>query len=126
MGLLDRQNWDVNPSAKAVSVTYASTTAGDQAAAIIPAVAGKKIRIFAISVSISIGGSNCYIRNGAGGTQLTEQFFRTLSGSAFPSYYSRSAYPGIFLYESEVSKALVLNCTTAAAVVSVSLVYSYV
>ena len=108
------------------SVTYGTTTAGDQAAAIIPAVTGKKIRVFSLVVSISIGGTNCYIRNGTGGTQLTETFFRTLSGSAFPSYYSRSAYQGIWLYESETSKSLVLNCTTAAAVVSVSLVYSYV
>jgi len=108
------------------SITYSSTTAGDQAAAIIPAVTGKKIRVFSLVVSISIGGTNCYIRNGTGGTQLTETFFRTLSGSAFPSYYSRSAYQGIWLYESLSGVALVLNCTTAAAVVSVSLVYSYV
>lgn len=108
------------------SITYAATTAGDQATPIVAAVTGKKIRIFSSVVSISIGGTNCYIRNGAGGTQVTETFFRTLSGSAFPSYYSRSAYSGIWLYESEISKALVLNCTTAAAVVSVSLVYSYV
>ena len=108
------------------TAVYASTTAGDQAAAIVPAVTGKKVRIFSLVVSISIGGSNCHIRNGAGGTQLTETFFRTLSGSAFPSYYSRSAYQGIWLYESLSGVALVLNCTTAAAVVSVSLVYSYV
>jgi len=108
------------------SITYSSTTAGDQASAIVPVVTGKKIRIFSLVVSISIGGTNCYIRNGAGGTQLTETFFRTLSGSSFPSYYSRSAYQGIWLYESELSKSLVLNCTTAGAVVSVSLVYSYV
>jgi hypothetical protein len=108
------------------TVAYASTTVGDQSTVILAAVANKKIRIYSLSVSISIGGTNCYIRNGAGGTQLTETFFRTLSGSAFPSYYSRSAYPGIWLYESETNKALVLNCTTASAVVSVSLVYSYV
>jgi hypothetical protein len=108
------------------SITYSSTTAGDQTTPIVAAVAGKKVRIYSIAVSISIGGSNCYMRNGSAGTQLTEQFFRTLSGSAFPSYYSRSAYQGIWLYESEVGKSLVLNCTTASAVVSVSLVYSYI
>jgi hypothetical protein len=108
------------------SIAYASTTVGDQATPIVAAVVGKKIRVYSLVVSISIGGSNCYIRNGSGGTQLTETFFRTLSGSAFPSYYQRTAYSGIWLYESEVGKSLVLNCTTAAAVVSVSLVYSYV
>ena len=105
---------------------YSSTTAGDQTTPVVAAVPGKKIRIFSIVVSISIGGSNCYMRNGSAGTQLTEQFFRTLSGSAFPSYYSRSAYQGIWLYETEVGKSIVLNCTTASAQVSVSLVYSYV
>jgi hypothetical protein len=108
------------------SAVFSPTTVGDQATPIVTAVAGKKIRIYSIAVSISIGGSNCYIRNGAGGTQLTETYFRTLSGSTFPSYYSRSAYSGIWLYESLAGVSLVLNCTTAAAVVSVSLVYSYV
>ena len=111
---------------KTKSITYASTTAGDQAVPIIAAVTNKKIRIYSLSVSISIGGSNCYFRSGAGGTQLTEIFFRTLSGGQYPAYYSRVGYDGIWLYESEISKALVLNCTTASAVVSVSLVYSYV
>jgi len=108
------------------AVTYNPTTAGDQASPIVTGVAGKKIRIFALSVSISIGGSNCYVRNGAAGTQLTEQFFRTLSGGQYPAYYSRVGYSGIWLYETEVGKALVLNCTTAGAVVSISLTYSYI
>jgi hypothetical protein len=108
------------------SITYSPTAAGDQATPIVAAIAGKKIRVYAIVVSISIGGSNCYVRNGAGGTQLTETYFRTLSGSAFPSYYSRCGYQGIWLYESLVGVSLVLNCTTAGGVVSISLVYSYV
>lgn len=108
------------------SITYNPTTAGDQATAIVTGMTGKKIRIFSLAVSISIGGSNCYIRNGTGGTQLTEQFFRTLSGSTFPSYYQRSAYQGIWLYETQAGVNLVLNCTTAGAQVSISLTYSFV
>jgi len=108
------------------TVAYASTTAGDQASAIITGVAGKRIRIYAIGLSISIGGTNCYLRNGAGGTPVTETFLRTLSGSSFPAYYNRVGYQGIWLYESIVGSSIVLNCTTAAAQVSVSLVYSFV
>ena len=122
MGSLDTSAGTVNTK----SITYSATTAGDQATPIITAVAGKKIRVYSLAVSISIGGTNCYIRNGAGGSALTETFFRTLSGSSFPAYYQRTAYSGIWLYESETNKALVLNCTTASAVVSVSIVYSYV
>jgi len=108
------------------TVAYASTTAGDQASAIITGVAGKKIRIYAIGLSISIGGTNCYLRYGAGGTPVTETFLRTLSGSSFPAYYNRVGYQGIWLYESIVGSSIILNCTTAAAQVSVSLVYSFV
>lgn len=106
--------------------TYNPTTAGDQAVAIVSAVAGKKIRIFALSATTSIGGSNFYIRNGAGGTPVTEMFYRSITGAYVAAYYSRVGYAGIWLYESEVGKALVLNCTTANATVSVSLTYSYV
>jgi hypothetical protein len=125
-GTLDRGSVLADPSVKTVTAAYTSTTVGDQAAAVLAAVAGKKIRIFAIAVSISIGGTNCYLRNSGAGTQITETFLRTLSGSSFPAYYSRVGFPGIFLYESDVGKGIVLNCTTASANVSVSLVYSYV
>ena len=108
------------------SIAYASTTVGDQATPILAGVVGKRIRIYSIAVSISIGGTNCYIRNGVGGTPVTETFLRTLSGSSFPAYYPRTAYQGIWLYTAEVDKGLILNCTTAAALVSVSLVYAYI
>lgn len=108
------------------TAVYSSTTAGDQATPVIPSVAGKKIRIYAISATTNIGGTNFYLRNGAVGTQLTETFYRAISGSPSAAYYSRVGYQGIWLYETEIGKSIVLNCTTASAQVSVSLVYSYV
>jgi len=105
---------------------YASTTVGDQSTPVIPSIAGKKIRIYAIAATTNIGGTNFYLRNGAAGTALTETFYRAISGSPSAAYYSRVGYQGIWLYESEVGKAIVLNCTTASAQVSISLVYSYV
>lgn len=108
------------------TAVYSSTTAGDQATPVIPSVAGKKIRIYAISATTNIGGTNFYLRNGAAGTQLTETFYRAISGSPSAAYYSRVGYQGIWLYETEIGKSIVLNCTTASAQVSVSLVYSYV
>jgi hypothetical protein len=108
------------------TVSVASTTVGDQAAAIITGVAGKKIRVFAIAATTNIGGTNFYFRNGAAGTVLTETFYRAISGSPSAAYYSRVGYQGIWLYEAEVGKSIVLNCTTAGAQVSVSLVYSFV
>jgi hypothetical protein len=108
------------------TVAIASTTAGDQAAAIVTGAAGKKIRIFAISCTTNIGGTNFYLRNGAGGAVLTETFYRAISGSPSAAYYSRVGYQGIWLYETLTGVSIVLNCTTAGAQVSVSLVYSYV
>ena len=108
------------------TVAYATTTVGDQAAAVVTGVAGKKIKIYAISCTTNIGGTNFYLRNGAGGTALTETFYRAISGSPSAAYYSRVGYQGIWLYESTVGSSIILNCTTAAAQVSVSLVYSFV
>ena len=125
-GTLDRGAVLVDPNVKFVTIMYTSTTVGDQATPILAAVTGKKIRIFALAVCISIGGTNCYIRNSSSGTQITERFDRTISGAQYAAYYNRIAFPGIFLYESDVSRGLVLNCVTASATVSVTLVYSYV
>lgn len=108
------------------TVQVASTTAGDQATPIITGVAGKKIRIYAIASTTNIGGTNFYLRNGAGGTPVTENFYRAISGSPSAAYYSRVGYQGIWLYETQVGASLVLNCTTAGAQVSVSLTYSFV
>ena len=105
---------------------YSSTTAGDQTTPVVAAVAGKKIRIYAIAATTNIGGTNFYLRNGAAGTALTETFYRAISGSPSAAYYSRVGYQGIWLYETEIGKSIVLNCTTASAQVSVSLVYSYI
>ena len=125
-GTLDRGNVLVDPNVQTVTIQYASTTAGDQATPVLPAVAGKKIRIFAIAATTNIGGTNFYLRNGAGGSAVTEMYYRAISGSPSAAYYSRVGYPGIFLYETLVGVALTLNCTTAGAQVSVSLSYSYV
>lgn len=108
------------------TAVYSSTTAGDQATAVIAGQAGKKIRIFAISCTTNIGGSNFYLRNGAAGTAVTETFYRAISGSPSAAYYSRVGYQGIWLYETQAGVNLVLNCTTAGAQVSISLTYSYV
>jgi len=108
------------------TAVYASTTAGNQAAVVVPEVAGKKIRIFAIAATTNIGGTNFYLRNGTGGAALTETYYRAISGSPSAAYYSRVGYQGIWLYETTVGSAIVLNCTTAGAQVSVSLTYSYV
>jgi len=102
------------------------TTAGDQATPVVVGVAGKKIRIFAIASTTNIGGTNFYLRNGAGGTPVTENFYRSITGSYIAAYFSRVGYQGIWLYETEVGKSLILNCTTASAQVSISLTYSFV
>lgn len=108
------------------TVAIASTTVGNQAASIITGKAGKKIRIFALSCTTNIGGTNFYLRNGAAGSQLTETFYRAISGSPSAAYYSRVGYDGIWLYETATAgEDIILNCTTASAQVSVSLVYSY-
>lgn len=125
-GTLDRGNVLPDPNVKAITAQYASTTVGDQATPILAAIAGKRIRIFAISATTNIGGTNFYLRNGAGGSAVTEMFYRAISGSPSAAYYARTGYPGIFLYETSVGVALVLNCTTASAQVSVSLSYAYV
>lgn len=125
-GTLDRGNILSDPNVKAITMQYASTTAGDQSTPVLPAVAGKKIRIYAISATTNIGGTNFYLRNGAGGSAVTETFYRSITGSYIAAYYARVGYAGIFLYETSVGVALVLNCTTAGAQVSVSLSYSYV
>lgn len=108
------------------TIIYSSTTSGDQATAVVTGVSGKKIRIYAISASTNIGGTNFYLRNGSAGTALTETFYRTITGAQSAAYYSRIGYQSIWLYETEVGKSIVLNCTTAGAQVSISLVYSFV
>lgn len=108
------------------TAVYPTTTAGNQATPVIAGQVGRKIRIFAISATTNIGGTNFYLRNGAGGNPVTETFYRAISGSPSAAYYSRVGYQGIWLYETQVSADLILNCTTAGAQVSISLTYSFV
>lgn len=108
------------------TIAYTNTTAGDQATPVIAGQTGKKIRVFAIAATTNIGGTNFYLRNGAGGTAVTETYYRAISGSPSAAYYSRVGYQGIWLYETQSGVNLVLNCTTATAQVSISLTYSYI
>ena len=101
---------------------YASVTVGDQAQAVVEAVAGKKIRVLSMALSSSINGPQCYLRSGAGGAQISELILRNITGSTSAMNYQRSAYYPIHLYETAVGQALVLNCS-AAGVASVQVVY---
>jgi hypothetical protein len=112
----------VFPGVASVARTY-TTTVGDQAVPIVAAQAGKRIRVWSWAVSISINGSNCFIKDSSG-VQKTELLLRTTGGNA-PNYYTRSAYPGIMLFDTAVGASLQLNCTTAGATNSVQIVYSY-
>jgi hypothetical protein len=122
-GTLDTKFY-VDPSIQSKTITYTPTTVGDQATPIVPALAGKKIRVYAWGVSLSINGSNCYMKDSTG-VQKTELLLRTTGGNA-PNYYTRSAYPGIMMFETAVGASLQLNCTTAGATNSVQVIYSYV
>jgi len=102
--------------------SYPSATVGDQAQAVVAAVAGKKIRVLSMALSSSINGPQCYLRSGAGGTQISETILRNITGSTSAMNYQRSAYYPIHLYETGVGQALVLNCS-AVGVASVQVVY---
>lgn len=121
--LLDRQCWEMDPNVKSAAVTY-TTTVGDQATPIVASRTGKRIRVFSWGVSISINGSNCYMKDSLG-AQLSELLLRTTGGNA-PSFYTRTAYPGVMLFQTGIGASLQLNCTTAGATNSVQVVYEYV
>lgn len=114
-----------DPSIKSVAITYNPTTVGVQATPIVPAQAGKKIRAYAWGASLSIGGSQCFMQDSTG-VQKSELLLRTISGAPAPAYYTRTAYPGIMLFETAVGASLQLNCVTAGATNSVQVVYAYV
>lgn len=101
---------------------YPTATVGDQATPVVAAVAGKKIRVLSMALSTSINGPTCYLRSGAGGTQISETILRNITGSYAAVNYQRSAYYPIFLYETAAGQALVLNCS-ATGVASVQVVY---
>lgn len=124
MRLTDTLSFGVYPGVSSKAITYAPTIVGDQATPIVPAVAGKKIRVYSYGISLSINGSNCFMKDSTG-VQKSELFLRTTGGNA-PNYYSRSAYPGIMIFETALGASLQLNCTTAGATNSVQVVYSYV
>jgi len=99
-----------------------TATVGDQAQAVVAAVAGKKIRVLSMALTSSINGPSCYLRSGAGGTQISELILRNITGSTSAMNYQRSAYYPIFLYETSIGQALVLNCS-ATGTCSVQVVY---
>jgi len=124
MGTLDKKLVNVDTTVLSRAITYVPTTIGDQATPIIPAISGKKIRVFAWGLSISINGSNCYMKDSTG-VQKSELLLRTTGGNA-PNYFTRTGYDGIMLFETAIGASLQLNCTTAGATNSVQVVYAYV
>jgi hypothetical protein len=115
----------VGGTVKTSQVTYNPPTVGDQAGAVVAAVVGKKIRVYSIAVSLGINSSNVYLRNGAGGTQLSVLYLRTTGGSV-PSFYYQEATFGTFLFETGVNTALVCNSSTNTGPVSIQIVYTEV
>jgi hypothetical protein len=113
----------VGGTVKTKQVTYNPPTVGDQATAVVAAVAGKKIRVYSIAVSLAVNSANIYLRDGAGGTQLSVLYLRTTGGSV-PSFYYQEATFGTFLFETSVNTALVCNCSVATGPVSVQIVYT--
>ena len=104
------------------AVQYPSTTIGNQATPVVAAVTGKKIRILSMALTSSIGGPQCYLRDGTAGAQISELILRNISGSTTAVNYQRSAYYPIFLYETSAGQPLILNCS-ATGVASVQVVY---
>jgi hypothetical protein len=105
-----------------VARTYTVATAGDQATPVVAAVAGKKIRVLSWALSESINGPSCYLRSGAGGTQISELVLRNISGAQLAVNYQRSSYYPIHLFETGVGQALVLNASNTGTA-SVQVVY---
>lgn len=105
-----------------VARTYTVAAAGDQATPVVAAVAGKKIRILSWALSESINGPSCYLRSGAGGTQIGELVLRAISGSFVPVNYQRTAYYPIYLFETAAGQALVLNASNTGTA-SIQVVY---
>lgn len=104
------------------AVSYPAATVGDQATPVVAAVVGKSIRILSMALSTSINGPTCFLRTGAGGAQITETILRNISGSTAAVNYQRTAYYPIYLYQTGVGAALILNCS-AVGVASVQVVY---
>jgi len=125
MRLTDTLSFGIDPTIKSTAVTYNPTTVGDQATPIVAALAGKKIRVYSWGATLSINGSQCYMKDSTG-VQKSEYLLRTISGATSPAIYSRTGYPGIMIFETAVGASLQLNCTTAGATNSVQVVYSYV
>lgn len=105
-----------------VARSYTVAAAGDQATPVVAAVAGKKIRVLSFAITESINGPSCYLRSGAGGTQISELVLRAISGSFVPINYQRSAYYPIHLFETAAGQALILNASNTGTA-SVQAVY---
>ena len=114
-----------NPLVVLTKAIQYTATVGDQATPVISAVVGKKIRVFSMAIATSINGPIVYLRNGAGGTQLSETIYRAITGSTMPVNYQRTAYYPIWLFETTAGTALVCNCS-AVGTCSVQIVYALV
>lgn len=104
------------------AVYYPSATVGDQATPVVAAVSGRKIRVLSFAVTTSINGPIVYLRDGIGGTQISESILRALSGSTMPVNYQRTAYYPIYLFETSAGNPLICNCSATGSA-SVQVVY---
>lgn len=107
---------------KSASATYNPPTAGDQATALVAAVVGKKISVLAYNVQLGVSSANTFLRNGAGGTQLSVLFLRATGGSV-PTAYIEGGSAGVVLFATTAGTALVTNCATNTGTVSIQVTY---
>jgi hypothetical protein len=124
VGVVDGVYYDANGAPLTILTQARSYTAtvGDQAQAVVAAVAGKKIRVLSMALTSSINGPSCYLRSNPAGTQISELILRNISGSTSAMNYQRTSYYPIHLYETAVGQSLVLNCS-ATGTCSVQVVY---
>jgi len=104
------------------AIYYDPTTVGDQEIPVVAAVPGRKIRVLSFAVSTSIDGPIVFLRNGIGGTQISEMILKAISGSTMPVNYQRTSYYPIYLFETSAGNALICNCSATGSA-SVQVVY---
>jgi len=107
---------------KSAATTYNPPTAGDQATPLVAAVVGKKISVLAYNVQLGVSSANTFLRNGAGGTQLSVLFLRATGGSV-PTAYIEGGSAGVVLFATTAGTALVTNCATNTGTVSIQVTY---
>ncbi|MDP3354162.1 MAG: hypothetical protein Q8S44_10540 [Flavobacteriaceae bacterium] len=104
------------------AIDYDPTEVGDQATPVVAEVPGRKIRVLSFAVSTSINGPIVYLRDGIGGTQISEKILNAISGSTVPINYQRTAYYPIYLFQTSPGNPLICNCSATGSA-SVQVVY---